>query len=133
MPRPLSSRSLLVIATLLTFASIVQSADVTQYVQQPDPNFSWKLQSKKETGAGTIYDIHLVSQVWHDITWTHQLQVYQPKGVQPRSTMLMYNTGGKADAGNIALGLELARKSRSPVAILYGIPNQPLFGGKTED
>jgi PhoPQ-activated pathogenicity-related protein len=47
--------------------------------------------------------------------------------------MLMYNTGGKADAGNIALGLELARKSHSPVAILYGIPNQPLFGGKTED
>jgi PhoPQ-activated pathogenicity-related protein len=129
---PASSRLSLFLATLLASVPAAR-ADVTQYVQQPEPNFSWKLQDKKETGAGTIYDIHLVSQVWHGITWTHQLQVYQPKGVQPRSTMLMYNTGGKADAGNIALGLELARKSHSPVAILYGIPNQPLFGGKTED
>jgi PhoPQ-activated pathogenicity-related protein len=132
MPSPLSSRSSLLVATVLTFVPAAR-ADVVQYVQLPEPNYSWKLQSKKEIGGGTIYDIHLVSQVWHGITWTHQLQVYQPKGVKPRSTMLMYNTGGKADAGNIALGFELARKSRSPVAILYGIPNQPLFGGKTED
>jgi PhoPQ-activated pathogenicity-related protein len=108
-------------------------ADLLQYVGEPEPKFSWKLQGKTQTSAGTIYNLHVVSQVWHGITWTHQLQVYQPAGVKPRSTMLMYNTGGKADAGNIALGLELATKSKSPVAILYDIPNQPLFGGKTED
>src|SRR5260370_8253116 len=29
--------------------------------------------------------------------------------------------------------MELARKMNAPVAFLYGIPNQPLFDGKTED
>jgi PhoPQ-activated pathogenicity-related protein len=109
-------------------------ADLLQYIERPEPQFSWKVEKKFHTAGGsTVYDLKLVSQVWHDVKWTHQLQVYQPAGINPRSTMLMYNTGGKADDGNIALGLELARKTRSPVAILYDIPNQPLFDGKTED
>ena len=29
--------------------------------------------------------------------------------------------------------MELAQKVKAPVAFLYGIPNQPLFDGKTED
>jgi PhoPQ-activated pathogenicity-related protein len=35
--------------------------------------------------------------------------------------------------GTIALGFDLARRMKAPVAFLYGIPNQPLLGGKTED
>ena len=29
---------------------------------------------------GTVYDIDLVSQNWHDIKWDHKLQVFVPKG-----------------------------------------------------
>jgi PhoPQ-activated pathogenicity-related protein len=108
-------------------------ADLLHYVEQPEPEFSWKVENRFQTSGGKVFDLKLVSQVWHGIKWTHQLQVYQPDGINPRSTMLMYNTGGSADAENIALGLELASKSKAPVAILYNIPNQPLFGGKTED
>src|SRR5262249_16831414 len=35
-------------------------------------------------------------------------------------------------AGNI-LGVELSKKVGAPIAFLYGIPKQPLFGGKSED
>jgi len=97
------------------------------------PRIAWKLKSKSEVAGGTIYDLHLVSQVWQGITWEHQLQVYLPSGVKPTKTMFLWNQGGKASPASIALGMDFAKKMNAPVAFLYGIPNQPLFDGKKED
>jgi PhoPQ-activated pathogenicity-related protein len=109
-------------------------ADLQDYVKRPEPAYAWKLKDKiPAPGGGTVYDLELVSQTWHDITWTHQLQVYQPEGVAPNKLMLLYNTGGKASPGTVAMGMLLAAKIKAPVAFLYDIPNQPLFGGKKED
>jgi PhoPQ-activated pathogenicity-related protein len=107
-------------------------ADVVDYCKIPDKEFRWELKGKSETDAGTIYDLHLVSQVWHDVKWEHQVQVFLPKEVKPGATMFLFNQGGKANSGSTAFGMEMARKMGAPVAIVYGIPNQPIFG-KTED
>ena len=74
-------------------------AGLAEYVKKPEPKYSWKLKEKIKSEQGTIYDMHLTSQVWHDITWEHQLQVYQPNDVEPNGTMLIYNTGGAANPG----------------------------------
>jgi PhoPQ-activated pathogenicity-related protein len=103
------------------------------YIKRPEPKFSWKLLSKTPGVLGTVYDIELVSQEWHDITWKHSLQVYQAPGVKPARTMLIWNTGGQPSLPGAAFGMELSRKVQAPVAFLYNIPNQPLLGGKTED
>jgi PhoPQ-activated pathogenicity-related protein len=108
-------------------------ADLLEYVRTPDPEFRWELKQKTDTDAGTVYDLHLVSQVWQGIRWEHQLQVYLPKGVTPGETLFLWNQGGKANAGSVALGMDLARKMGAPVAFLYDIPNQPLLGGLKED
>ncbi len=108
-------------------------ADLLTYVKTPDPAFSWKIKNKSVTPEGTVYDLHLVSQVWQNITWEHQLQVFLPKNVKPTATMFLWNQGGKAGPGSTLFGMELARKMNAPVAILFGVPNQPLLGGKTED
>lgn len=108
-------------------------ADLTEYVKTPDAAFAWKLKDKKEVPGGTVYDLHLVSQVWQGITWEHQLQVYLPKDVKPTATMFLYNQGGKAGAASVVFGMDLAKKMKAPVAFLFGIPNQPLLGGKKED
>jgi len=120
---------------LLLLAATAPSvrAGLEEYVGRPEPAFAWKLREKQESDQGTIYDLHLVSQTWQNIKWEHQLQVYQPKGVTPNSKMLLWNTGGRANPGNIALGMELARKAKAPCAFLYGVPNQPLLGDKKED
>jgi PhoPQ-activated pathogenicity-related protein len=53
--------------------------------------------------------------------------------VAPNPVMFVYNTGGKANPGMIAFGLDLAGKMKAPVAIVYDIPNQPLLGDRKED
>lgn len=106
---------------------------LTDYVSAPDPSFSWKLVGKTESDAGTVYELDLVSQTWHDIKWEHKIQVFVPKGATPQATMMLWNQGGRPSPGSALFGLELAKRVGAPVAFLYGVPNQPLFGGKTED
>src|SRR6516165_6999192 len=108
-------------------------ADLLEYVKKPDDSFSWKLKEKIAHPLGDVYDLQLVSQTWQSIKWEHQLQVYVPKGVKPTETIFLWNQGGKANPNTILFGMEMASKMNAPVAFLYGIPNQPLLGGKTED
>ncbi len=108
-------------------------ADLFDFVKKAEPSYSWKLKEKINHDKGTVYDIELVSQTWHDITWKHQLQVYQPKGVEPTRTMLLWNTGGSAKEPAITMYMTLAEKTKSPVAVLYDVPNQPLLGNLKED
>jgi PhoPQ-activated pathogenicity-related protein len=125
------SLALAVVGGMLWSAPV--RADLKSYVERPEGAYRWKLTEKINHPLGTVYDLHLVSQTWQEITWEHQLQVYQPKDVAPTPTILLWNQGGSANPGTIAYGMELASRIKAPVAFLYGIPNQPLFGGKKED
>jgi PhoPQ-activated pathogenicity-related protein len=104
-------------------------ADLESYIRKPEPNFAWKQNGKtsREPAGDQIYDLHFVSQTWQGKNWQHQLQVYRPQSVAPAAMMFLWVTGGSATPGQIAFGMELARKSKAPVAFLYHIPNQPLL------
>jgi len=108
-------------------------ADLLTYVQKPDASFAWKVVKQTNLKEGTLWQIELTSQTWQKIPWTHDLVVALPKDAKPTSTMLLYNTGGRANAANMVLQLELAKRIQAPVAFLFGIPKQPLFDGKKED
>ncbi|HEY7427569.1 MAG TPA: PhoPQ-activated protein PqaA family protein, partial [Gemmataceae bacterium] len=108
-------------------------ADLPEYLRKPEPAFTWKMGEKIERDGNTIYNLQLVSQTWQGITWKHALQVYQPKGVRPASMLLLRNQGGQPNNESMAFDLELARRLQAPCACLFGIPNRPLLGGKTED
>src|SRR5262249_6977682 len=121
--------ALVVVAVAATSAR----ADLPDYLKKPEAAYTWSLKEKIAHPDGTIYDLRMVSQTWQDITWEHQLQGYQPSDVQPSTTMLLCNTGGNAKPLDVLLGMELAKKSKAPVAFLFNNPNQPLLGGKKED
>jgi PhoPQ-activated pathogenicity-related protein len=108
-------------------------ADLFDYLKKPDDSFSWKLANKTELPAGAVYTLHLVSQTWQGIVWEHDLQVFLPKGVKPGSKMLLWNQGGKASPASALFGMQLAQAAQAPVALLFGIPNQPLLDGRRED
>src|SRR5687767_531280 len=133
MPSCACSRRWLVAFVVFAGFAPCARADLFTYVKKQDASFSWKLKEKLETPEGTIYELRLVSQTWQSITWEHDLQVFLPKGVKPGGKMLLWNQGGKAGLGSRIFGMQLAQKAQAPVAILFGIPNQPLLGGKRED
>jgi len=91
------------------------------------------LKNTKKNDAGTVYELHLVSQKWEGIIWEHGLVVFNPTNAKPASTMLLLNTGGNPGGQFFILGLELAKRIGAPVAVLFNIPNQPLYDGKKED
>jgi PhoPQ-activated pathogenicity-related protein len=108
-------------------------ADLVEYVHKKDGAFSWKIKDKLELPQTTVYELHLVSQVWQGITWEHSIQVFVPKGVEFHGSMFLWNQGGKPSKDSVAFGVDLAAKMKTPVALLFGIPNQPLLDDKRED
>lgn len=109
------------------------SADLLEYVAQPTPEFQWERRGQESTMAGTIYDLHLVSQVWQGIRWEHRLQVFRPQQLDFPHIAVLLNTGGGGSEEEKRLGQMVANLGGATLAILYHIPNQPLFDGKTED
>ncbi|HEX6438651.1 MAG TPA: PhoPQ-activated protein PqaA family protein [Candidatus Binatia bacterium] len=115
----------------LTWWTGLAWADLDEYIRKPEPNFAWKQNGQtRERSGDQIFDLHFVSQTWQGGNWQHQLQVYRPQSVAPAAMMFLWVTGGSATPEQIAFGMELARKSKAPVAVLYDIPNQPLLEGK---
>jgi PhoPQ-activated pathogenicity-related protein len=125
------------LATALCAAALAWAAparaDLAGYVKKADDAFSWKLKDKTDVNGSRVYQIDLISQKWHDVVWDHQLVVFLPADVKPGKTMVLMNTGGKMKVESQLLGMKLAQLCGAPVAILFGVPKQPLFDGKTED
>src|SRR5688572_10602192 len=115
---------------ILLGAPAAANADLTSYVQRPEADFKWQLVETKSSEAGTVYNLKFTSQKWQGIGWEHQLQVYQRKDVSPDGAMLVFNTGGSANAGHQLFGMELARRIKAPTDIVFHVPNQPLLDGK---
>ena len=125
---------LLLYSIAVVFFSLLPArADLAGYVNRPDASFAWKQEKKETTPEGTIYMLSLTSQTWQGIVWKHRLLIYQPNGAKPPSTLTLLNTGGGPGPQADLIALTLAKKINAPLAVLYDIPNQPLFDGKHED
>ena len=130
---------LLAVAAMTTALSwgLPARGGLDEYVKKPDPAYAWTLESSSTKDGATIYQIKLISQVWKGITWTHNLSVIEPADVAYPDAVVLYICGGKIGdgprAGDLATGMALSRASRTRVAVLPQVPNQPLLGDKTED
>ncbi len=115
------------------FAVISARADLFSYIAQPEPQATWSVAAKTEVGTCEVVSIKLKSQVWEGIAWEHDLVLFRPKDSDVRDKMFLLNSGGKMKPDGLPYGVMLATMMKAPVAILLGIPNQPLFDGKSED
>lgn len=108
-----------------------------EFVHKADPSFAWKLTDQQEAAGARSFDVELTSQTWQDITWKHDLLVFQPADLKHPKHVLLYITGGnnfsKPKAEDRVLGATLAALSGTRVALLFQVPNQPLLGGRFED
>ena len=110
-----------------------QAEDILTYVQKPDPSFEWHKAYQTDTLLGPTCVLKMTSQTWHGIPWTHEIEIFKPKKCDHPQTALLFITFGKPGDAQSQILKMLASSVGCPAAILYGIPNQPLFDGKLED
>jgi len=118
---------------LLVLAAPAAQGDLFDYLALQDDSFAWTLEDTEATPAGNILSVHMTSQIWQDITWEHEIRIYEPANVECSDVMGMLITGGEPSDSETILGLTVANTAGMRFAILYGIPNQPLYGGLEED
>lgn len=109
-----------------------------RYVAAPDPSFAWKIAQSTPVPGGKILFIDLTSQTWlttnevNHPTWRHWLVVARPDEVA-HSTGLLFITGGNIKDTKLPKPsdqlLAIAKATKSVVAELRMVPNQPLIFG----
>lgn len=125
--------SLLTLLACVFGIAVPAHADLDAYLKKPEPVYKWEKKGEQKMDGCTVYDLHLVSQTWQGIVWEHRLQIFRPDKVDYPNFCTVYNTGGGGSDTNTRMGVKLAKDSGAMYAILFNIPNQPLYGGKTED
>jgi PhoPQ-activated pathogenicity-related protein len=107
-----------------------------RYVKKPDPSYRWKLVSTLRAKGFTTYVVDVTSQSWRttrDVdrtAWKHHLVIVKPDAARGDTAMLFISGGSNRDGPPREAGKEiraLALGSRSVVAQLATVPNQPLL------
>jgi PhoPQ-activated pathogenicity-related protein len=105
-----------------------------RYLSRRDDAYTWSRAGEVEIPSmGNAVRLHLLSQVWQGVPWKHELALYPPARPQDGSIALLLVTGDRGDLPTLALMARAARLLQVPAAVLFDVPNQPLFGGKSED
>src|SRR5579884_780096 len=125
----------LLLLCLLALCALVgqAGADLAAYLHKPEPAYRWEKTGEQQVSGGTVYDLHLVSQTWQGIVWQHHLQIFRPDRLLHPHFCTLLNTGGSGSQAETQQGITAAQASGAVFAILFDIPNQPLYGGLTED
>jgi PhoPQ-activated pathogenicity-related protein len=116
------------IAMLATFAWGAQSP-LDRFLNAPERG----LPETKVTKNGTTYEIEFCSQKWQNTLWNHRVLLLVPKGAEKSKTAILYITGDGPKKGDyVDLNL-LSGATGMPIAMLFNIPNQPLWDMKEDD
>lgn len=127
-------RCLWILAFTYVFMPVIGAhADLAAYLAKPEPVYKWEKRSELKVAGGTGYDLHMVSQTWQGNVWEHRLILFIPDNTKYPHLCTLMNTGGNGKDGDYSLPIAASKGTGGPFAVLYNIPMQPLYGGKTED
>lgn len=108
-----------------------------KYIAREEPVYGWSVAETKEQDGTKVTRLELTSQTWQTIVWKHALLVFEPTELAHPEHMLLFVTGGAngrlPGPDEYTVGAALAGVCRARVAMLYQVPNQPLFDGRVED
>lgn len=126
----------MVIAGLLGLgiaAPLLRAGALENYVNAPDPKFTWKQADQSKPMGYTVTHLEMTSQKWREHLWTHHLQVVRPEKVRNPGIAFLFITGDGEGKSSINMLKLLADRAGAVAAVVTRVPNQPLYGGKTED
>ncbi|MGI6083594.1 MAG: PhoPQ-activated protein PqaA family protein [Limnochordia bacterium] len=111
-----------------------ETLPLDEYVTAPDSVYKWQLlTSLPVPSGGSLHQITFTSQTWKETVWQHRLYLVIPDGEMVGNTALLFITGSGSGTTEVTLMTQLAQMIGAPVAVLFDVPNQPLFGGLKED
>jgi len=112
------------------------------YLHNSDKSFKWEVQDKTKAEGVTLYRILFTSQQWRGINWNHEMTVMVPE-ILKYNDALLFITGGSVKSGkpnmhewtdDLTTSLsQVARTNMAIAAIIWQVPNQPLYDDLTED
>lgn len=134
---------ILLISTTLAQTAITPATALSQYLNNGDNLFAWKVKESYDIGEVMCYSLELTSQKWREYTWKHQLSVLVPKQIKHDGALLFITGGsinkeglpnwsGKGDGLTESFST-VAKQNSAIVAVLKQTPNQPLYDSLTED
>jgi PhoPQ-activated pathogenicity-related protein len=97
---------------------------LNQFVSNRE-GFGWS-----RSGNSSSYSLR--SGRWRSSVWQHSVILVSPTIPSSSKTVILYITGGVPNALDIEEASRIANRSHLVVAMLFDIPNQPLFD-RTED
>ena len=112
------------------------------YLTNNDNSYAWEFNDKQELNGAMLYNLLVTSQKWREYTWRHQVAVIVPKEIKHDGALLFISGGSnkdempnwkKPDDETIQMMELIAQKNSAVVAVVFNVPNQPLFGNLTED
>jgi PhoPQ-activated pathogenicity-related protein len=123
-------------------APVSPETALQSYLQNSDKSFRWEVQEKQKSEGAVLYRIIFTSQTWRNIEWNHELMIIVPDSLK-FSDALLFITGGSIKDGKPdtheftddfvkAIG-NIAVTNKSVAAIIWQVPNQPLYNDLTED
>jgi PhoPQ-activated pathogenicity-related protein len=111
--------------------------DLDMYIHNSDDSFRWNMVSNSSDENGMNCVVEMTSQTWHDIAWKHTMYMIEPVKLTDPEHCVLFITGGAIGDGpresEIQTANLIANLSGMYVAVIWQVPNQPLFGGKNED
>ncbi len=123
--------TLLALVTLLS--TVARCEELIDYVNKPDASYAWEKTSENSTPLGKTINLAMTSQTWEGMAWKHDLQIIIPTNRDFDDLCVLIVTGGSPGGREDIVMGTLASAFKCPVAVLWDIPNQPLYDGKRED
>ncbi len=144
-------KSVVIISLLINLAysctntsesTVTPETALQHYINNNDQSFIWELKDSYDHGDLTVYKLLVTSQKWREYIWRHQLMIIVPDENDHDGALLFINGGHndneipkwkEQDDFLIQSMSAVALKNKAMVAVLYQVPNQPLYDGLTED
>ncbi len=131
---------LMALLALLPLSTVAAAGTLSEYVNLPDDSYAFEVVSQEQVGETTAVLMRMTSQTWQDIVWEHWLSVIRPAEVVYPENMVLIISGGSTSSRAPSLEGEeakimnlVATQTKSAIGLISQVPNQPLFGGKSED
>jgi PhoPQ-activated pathogenicity-related protein len=142
--RKRATSTALVVLAVLFFAvgGSAQETALDRYIARPDPAYSWRLAGTVRGAGHTAFVLELTSQTWRSAAevdrpvWKHWLTIVRPDVVTTNEALLFIGGGNNTDPqpkGPSDRLVMFATETKSVVAELGMVPNQPLYFADSKD